>query len=97
MDQVLVIDGDWTLEVVDDPHGIVLRAPPERPKFLSPGERIRCDRRVKAAGETVTFYRVAGTEGWVFDVNRFLWTNLFGRRFQRHLQREVMVDRTSNS
>mmetsp|Transcript_17797 Transcript_17797/g.35688 ORF Transcript_17797/g.35688 Transcript_17797/m.35688 type:complete len:289 (-) Transcript_17797:214-1080(-) len=68
MDQVLVIDGDWTLEVVDDPHGIVLRAPPERPKFLSPGERIRCDRRVKAAGETVTFYRVAGTEGWVLDV-----------------------------
>mmetsp|Transcript_1947 Transcript_1947/g.3894 ORF Transcript_1947/g.3894 Transcript_1947/m.3894 type:complete len:183 (+) Transcript_1947:892-1440(+) len=68
MDQVPVVDGDWTLEVVDDPHGIVLRAPPERPKFLSPGERIRCDRRVKAAGETVTFYRVAGTEGWVLDV-----------------------------
>mmetsp|Transcript_6448 Transcript_6448/g.13611 ORF Transcript_6448/g.13611 Transcript_6448/m.13611 type:complete len:208 (+) Transcript_6448:774-1397(+) len=33
MDQVLVIDGDWTLEVVDDPHGIALQAPLARSKL----------------------------------------------------------------
>jgi len=33
MDQVPVVDGDWTLEVVDDPHGIALQAPLARSKL----------------------------------------------------------------
>ncbi len=63
--------GCWTLKVLNDPAGIILRRQPidnsmKYDRVFAPGEQVKCDRKVRATNGTI-FYRVEQTDGWVFD------------------------------
>mmetsp|Transcript_22887 Transcript_22887/g.34356 ORF Transcript_22887/g.34356 Transcript_22887/m.34356 type:complete len:611 (-) Transcript_22887:163-1995(-) len=67
--------GNWSLEAMNSPVGIAMRRHPadrsdcykDHSTEFKPGVIVHCDRRIKSASG-VTFYRVAGKDGWVFDL-----------------------------
>eukprot|EP00984_Skeletonema_dohrnii_P028093 scaffold17927_cov129-Skeletonema_dohrnii-CCMP3373.AAC.1 len=69
MHQIPIVDGNWTLVVM---NSIAMRRLPidrqdcKTSTLFNPGEMVRCDKKIKSTQGT-TFYRVAGKEGWVFD------------------------------
>jgi hypothetical protein len=79
MKRLAVEEGLWTFYADNYPAGIALRRHPHddgyddesikvvpRTSFL-PMQKIYCDRKVTHPKTGVDFYRVQGTEGWVFD------------------------------
>ena len=72
----LTIDnGNWSFQVVNG-GGIELHKQPIDRKDMttnilySPGNRVDCDKKITSSISGVSFYRVVGTEGWVFDRRR---------------------------
>lgn len=73
MRRIPVESGLWCFYVDNTPTGIILRSHPVDRKDVrvphiknySPMQKIYCDRKVKQSH--VSYYRVQGTEGWVFD------------------------------
>eukprot|EP00985_Skeletonema_marinoi_P028881 scaffold26218_cov228-Skeletonema_marinoi.AAC.1 len=71
MNQIPIVDGNWTLVVMNSVGVAMRRLPIDRQDcktstLFNPGEMVRCDKKIKSTQGT-TFYRVAGKEGWVFD------------------------------
>jgi len=69
--QVSIEEGSWMFKVLNSPSGIALRRQPidnkmHYDKTFKPEEIVTCDKKVKAS-TGVNFYRVKGTDGWVFD------------------------------
>lgn len=74
--ELSVDEGLWSFYVDNSPAGQALRRHPidstdmhwlsnREPILYQPMQRIYCDRRVTHDG--ISFYRVQGTDGWVFD------------------------------
>ena len=71
MNQIPIVDGNWTLVVMNSVGVAMRRLPIDRQDcktstLFNPEEMVRCDKKIKSTQGT-TFYRVAGKEGWVFD------------------------------
>ena len=74
MKEVHVQDGSWNLEVRNHPLGVELASHPidsaeyfiKTEIHFQPFQRIQCDKKV-VASNGVCFYRVRGTNGWVWD------------------------------
>ena len=75
MRQLIIEEGNWTLEV-ENKVGIAMRRHPvdrylqgdcSCEQVFQRGEIVRCDRRIKSSGRT-SFYKPVGKEGWVFDL-----------------------------
>jgi hypothetical protein len=72
MERVPIEMGLWNFKVLNEPVGLGLRSQPvdRQDKVVGdpylPGMKIECDRKV-VQGDGVCFYRVIGTNGWVFD------------------------------
>ena len=73
MDKVSVWEGKWQLKVLNSPSGIGLRRQPiDCQNFMDggiayePGSIVTCSHMVQASSG-VKFYRVQGTDGWIFD------------------------------
>lgn len=73
MEEVKVKKGSWTFRIKNGDTGIGLRRQPidgttwfADDVVYKPGEKVECDRRIKSPSG-VNFYRVEGTNGWVFD------------------------------
>jgi hypothetical protein len=74
MRPVMLHKGRWTLRVENAPAGIALRSQPiDSLKFrettgtvYAPGAHVECTHMVQTSSG-VSFYRVAGTDGWIFD------------------------------
>ncbi|KAL7551160.1 hypothetical protein ACHAWF_018294 [Thalassiosira exigua] len=73
MHQLPIEQGIWTLKVMNAPVGIAMRRHPldrgdvNTSTVFMPGDIVKCDRKIKSSGPT-SFYRVAGSDGWVFDL-----------------------------
>ncbi len=74
MRNIPVTVGLWTFIVDNAPAGIGLRRHPiDRSDMCvddvtyKPMQKIHCDRKVQNPSTGIHFYRVQGTEGWVFD------------------------------
>jgi len=67
-------NGNWSFQVING--GIELHRQPIDRKDMttnilySPGSRVDCDKKITSSSSGVSFYRVIGTEGWVFDRRR---------------------------
>ena len=74
MKEMLVEKGLWTFVADNYPNGIALRSGPNdhADTFVEPAvvyypmQRIVCDRRIRGP-DGADFFRVQGTDGWVFD------------------------------
>lgn len=72
LEEVPIESGRWKFRVQNGPVGIGLRQQPiDSQQWRSnvsyePGTSIVCDRKIKGSSG-VSFFRVEGTEGWVFD------------------------------
>ena len=73
MISVPVVTGRWILMVQNEPVGMKLRRQPVDTqdkiyddKMFEFGELVECDRKI-AGDDNINFYRVAGTNGWLFD------------------------------
>jgi ribosomal protein L44E len=73
--EILVETGSWTFKILNHPTGLGLRRQPidrcgkgdmKYETVYDPNTKVKCDRRV-AAPTGVNFYRVQGTQGWIFD------------------------------
>ena len=74
MKRISVSVGFWSFFVSNEPSGIALRRHPiDRIDMriegvaYQPMQKIHCDRKVEHPSTGINFYRVQGTEGWVFD------------------------------
>jgi hypothetical protein len=71
----LTIDnGNWSFQIINE--GIKLHRQPIDRKDMTtnilynPGDRVDCDKQITSSSSGVSFYRVVGTEGWVFNRRR---------------------------
>ena len=73
MKEISIDVGNWTFRVKNEDAGIGLRTQPidhgpwKTDTVFSSGTFIECDRRI-VSPTGVSFYRVAKTDGWVFDL-----------------------------
>jgi len=70
---VPIVAGRWMLTVLNEPVGMKLRRQPIDSQdnayegaMFEFGELVECDRKIVGKND-VNFYRVAGTNGWLFD------------------------------
>jgi hypothetical protein len=68
MNQIPIVDGNWTLVVMNSVGVAMRRLSIDRQDcktstLFNPGEMVRCDKKIISTQGT-TFYRVAGKEGW---------------------------------
>jgi len=67
-------DGNWSFQILNDSVGISARRQPiDRSDMMTTpvyefGDRVECDKKITSSSGGVSFYRVTGTEGWVFDM-----------------------------
>jgi len=81
MEEVPIEEGRWSFRVLNSPTGIAARRHPLDDATMSeeendykvdepypPGSHVECDRRIRSPHDAgVNFYRVEGTDGWIFD------------------------------
>ena len=72
--RLIIHEGKWTFEIMNGPAGIGLRRQPidSQRTIISDltyatGDHVECDRKVTSSSSGVSFYRVIGTDGWIFD------------------------------
>eukprot|EP00978_Attheya_sp_CCMP212_P007899 scaffold18354_cov48-Attheya_sp.AAC.4 len=72
--EIFIQSGEWTLKVLNNPAGIFLRRQPidrqeicDKSIVYAPRQIITCDRKIECPNTFVGFYRVKGSQGWVFD------------------------------
>lgn len=73
MKEIPIDAGEWTCRIKNPDVGIGLRSQPIDGQVwrcgvdFKPGQVVSCDRRIHAP-DGVTFYRVQGRDGWIFDL-----------------------------
>jgi hypothetical protein len=72
--RLTIHEGKWTFEIMNNPAGIGLRRQPiDSPRTIisdityATGDHVECDKKVTSSSSGVSFYRVIGTDGWIFD------------------------------
>jgi hypothetical protein len=72
--RLIIHEGKWTFEIMNNPAGIVQRWQPIDSQRMrnsnttyATGDHVECDRKVTSSTSGVSFYRVIGTDGWIFD------------------------------